>query len=140
MGVFLTVFQWERWADPFSSVSLKTRLGIDDIRMLINQVRLKVEETEEGSDGPHAEYVFPFLLTALPCAKSPSLELHPHPPPTIRLVRGAKCSHPRRDLPPLSGDQPAPPEAPRRDEGIYLQRGIFIRSGQECGERCGSAA
>ena len=38
-------------------VSLKTRLGIDDIRTLINQVRLKVEETEEGSDGPHAEYV-----------------------------------------------------------------------------------
>jgi peroxin-3 len=48
----------------FGRVSLKTRLGIDDIRTLINQVRLKVEETEEGSDGPRAEYVFPFLLTA----------------------------------------------------------------------------
>lgn len=41
-------------------VSLKTRLGIDDIRTLIKQVRLKVEETEEGSDGPRAEYVLPF--------------------------------------------------------------------------------
>lgn len=50
-------------------VSLKTRLGIDDIRTLINQVRLKVEETEEGSDGPHAEYVFSFLLSTLPCAQ-----------------------------------------------------------------------
>jgi len=46
-------------------VSLKkTRLGIDDLRTLINQVRLKVEETEEGSNGPRAEHVKPFLLSA----------------------------------------------------------------------------
>ena len=68
------------------------------------------------------------------------MELQSHPPPTIRLVRGAKRPHPRRDLPPPSGDRPAPPEAPRRDEGVRLQCGILIRSGQECGEGCGSAA
>jgi len=65
MGVFFMVFRRKEVKLMLSGrVSLKTRLGIDDLRTLINQVRLKVEETEEGSNGPRAEYVIPFLLSA----------------------------------------------------------------------------
>jgi peroxin-3 len=79
-------------------VSLKTRLGIDDLRMLINQVRLKVEETEEGSDGPCAEYVLPFLLSA-PCAlNSVSGASHPssshHPTHQRSRMSSSKAGSP----------------------------------------------
>jgi len=91
----------------FGRVSLKTRLGIDDLRMLINQVRLKVEETKEGSEGPCAEcvsrYPVPFPSAKLRACSFGPILLPPSNSPEEQnvLIQGGISPHLAEVDPPL---------------------------------------